>query len=90
MREIGLKAQWIKPYTITTIDSNFSEEYKNIFDEQFNPDSPDAVWCSDITYKYEGLNGKDDKPYERLVISNGNRVVMNYKYCIHYVIERIC
>ena len=88
MREIGLKAQWIKPYTITTIDSNFSEEYKNIFDEQFNPDSPDAVWCSDITYKYEGLNGKDDKPYERLVISNGNRVVMNYKYCIHYVIER--
>lgn len=28
MREMGLKAQWIKPYTITTIDSNFSEEYK--------------------------------------------------------------
>lgn len=42
----------------------------------------------DILDKYEGLNGKDDKPYERLVISNGNRVVMNYKYCIHYVIER--
>lgn len=50
MREMGLKAQWIKPYTITTIDSNFSEEYKNILDEQFNPDAPDAVWCSDITY----------------------------------------
>ena len=33
MREMGLKAQWIKPYTITTIDSNFSEEYKNILDE---------------------------------------------------------
>ena len=57
MREMGLKAQWIKPYTITTIDSNFSEEYKNILDEQFNPDSPDAVWCSDITYiwTYEGF-----------------------------------
>lgn len=30
MREMGIKAQWIKPYTITTVDSNFSEEYKNI------------------------------------------------------------
>lgn len=47
---MGFKAQWIKPYTITTIDSNFSEEYKNILDEKFNPDSPDAVWCSNITY----------------------------------------
>lgn len=50
MREMGLKAQWIKPYTITTIHSDFSEEYKNILNEQFNPDTPDAVWCSDITY----------------------------------------
>ena len=50
MREMGLKAQWIKPYTITTINSDFSEEYKNILNEQFNPDTPDAVWCSDITY----------------------------------------
>lgn len=57
MREMGLKAQWIKPYTITTIDSDFSEEYKNILDEQFNPDFPDAVWCTDITYiwTYEGF-----------------------------------
>ena len=23
---------------------------KNILDEQFNPETPDAVWCSDITY----------------------------------------
>ena len=52
MREMGLKAQWIKPYTITTINSDFSEEYKNILNEQFNPDTPDAVWCSDITYIY--------------------------------------
>ncbi len=57
MREMGLKAQWIKPYTVTTIDSNFCEEYKNILDGQFNPDAPDAVWCSDITYiwTYEGF-----------------------------------
>ena len=50
MREMGLKAQWIKPYPITTIHSDFSEEYKNILNEQFNPDTPDVVWCSDITY----------------------------------------
>lgn len=25
-------------------------ELKNILDEQFNPQEPDAVWCSDITY----------------------------------------
>ena len=57
MREMGLKAKWIKPYTITTIDSNFSEEYKNILDEKFNPNSPDAIWCTDITYiwTYEGF-----------------------------------
>ena len=57
MREMGLKAQWIKPYTITTIDLNFSEEYKNILDEKFNPNSLDAIWCTDITYiwTYEGF-----------------------------------
>lgn len=50
MREMGLKAQWIKPYAIITINSDFREEYKNILNEQFNPDTPDTVWCSDITY----------------------------------------
>ena len=50
MRELGIKAQYVKPYTVTTIDSDFSEDLKNILDEQFNPEEPDAVWCSDITY----------------------------------------
>ena len=50
MRERGLKAQWIKPYTITTIAPDFSGTYKNILKKQFNPDTSDAVWCSDITY----------------------------------------
>lgn len=57
MREMGLKAQYIKPYTITTINSDFSDELKNILKEQFNPEQPDAVWCSDITYiwTFEGF-----------------------------------
>lgn len=50
MKEMGIKAQYIKPYTITTTDSDFSSELNNILDEQFNPEEPHAVWCSDITY----------------------------------------
>lgn len=50
MRELGIKAQYVKPYTVTTIDSDFSNELENILKEQFNPAEPDAVWCSDITY----------------------------------------
>lgn len=57
MREMGIKAQYIKPYTVTTIDSNFSEELVNILNEEFNPEEPNAVWCSDITYiwTFEGF-----------------------------------
>jgi len=57
MREMGIKAQYVKPYTVTTIDSNFSEELTNILNEEFNPSEPNAVWCSDITYiwTYEGF-----------------------------------
>lgn len=57
MRELGIKAQYIKPYTQTTVNSNFSEELQNILNEQFNPPSPNDVWCSDITYiwTYEGF-----------------------------------
>ncbi len=50
MKEMGIKAQWVKPWTITTKDSDFSNELQNILEEQFNPDRPNAVWCSDITY----------------------------------------
>lgn len=50
MREMGIKAQYIKPYIATTIDSDFSTQLKNILNEEFNPKEPNAVWCSDITY----------------------------------------
>ena len=50
MKEMGIKAQWVNPWTITTIDSDFSNELQNILDEQFTPERPNAVWCSDITY----------------------------------------
>jgi hypothetical protein len=47
MKQLGIKAQWVKPWTITTKDSDFSNELQNILDEQFNPDRPNAVWCTD-------------------------------------------
>ena len=50
MRQMGIRAQWSKPWTITTKDSDFSTELQNILDEQFNPNRPNTVWCSDITY----------------------------------------
>ena len=40
MKEMGIKAQWVKPWTITTIDSDFSNELQNILDEQFTPERP--------------------------------------------------
>lgn len=50
MRQMGIRAQWSKPWIATTKDSDFSKELHNILDEQFNPDRPNAVWCTDITY----------------------------------------
>lgn len=50
MRQMEIKAQWIKPFTCTTIDPDFSLRLKNTLDEQFNPEEPNAVWGSDITY----------------------------------------
>ncbi len=50
MRQMGIRAQWVRPWTVTTKDSDFSSELQNILDEQFNPERPNAVWCTDITY----------------------------------------
>lgn len=50
MRQMGIKAQWVKPYIQTSLDSDFSSKLHNILNEQFNSDQPDAVWVSDITY----------------------------------------
>ena len=50
MHELGIRAQWVKHWIATTVESDFSKELHNILDEQFNPDRPNAVWCRDITY----------------------------------------
>jgi transposase InsO family protein len=51
MREMGIRAQYIKPYTVTTINSDFSTNLTNVLNEEFNPPEPNAVWCSDYSDK---------------------------------------
>ena len=52
MREMGIRAQWTKPWTTTTRDSDFSMELHNILNEQFNPERPNVS----AKYSYARLN----------------------------------
>ena len=36
--------------TKTTVSKNFSNRLRNILKRDFDPASPDATWCTDITY----------------------------------------
>ena len=57
MREMGIKAHYIKPYTITTKDYDFSIKLKNILKRNFNPEKPNSAWCTDITYIWTQEDG---------------------------------
>ena len=50
MREMGIKACYIKPYVKTTFDSDFSTKLHNILKRDFSPNKPNEAWCTDITY----------------------------------------
>lgn len=50
MRELGIYAVYLTPWTTTTRNSKFDKQLINILDEQFNPLRPNAVWCIDTTY----------------------------------------
>lgn len=50
MHELGITPKYIKHWTQTTRNSDYSVELKNILDREFNPEKPNAVWCTDITY----------------------------------------
>ena len=57
MHEMGIKACYIKPWTVTTISKDFSAKLKNILKRDFNPKSPDATWCTNITYIWTNQEG---------------------------------
>lgn len=54
MREMGLAACYRKHRTQTTRNPDFSNELKNLLDRDFHPGSPNAAWCTDITYIWTG------------------------------------
>ena len=79
---MGIKAQWIKPWTTTTRDSGFSNELLSILDEQFNPERPNAVWCTDITYIWT----QDGFVYLNCVMGLFARKII----CWELKIEKLC
>lgn len=50
MHDMGIHAWYRRPYTVTTVSKDFSNQLKNIIKRDFCPDKPDCVWCTDITY----------------------------------------
>lgn len=50
MREHLIKAHYIKSYTTTTKDYDFSSTLQNMLNRDFTPTEPNAAWCTDITY----------------------------------------
>lgn len=50
MKEMNIKARYIRKYTVTTKDSNFGTHLKNILNREYNPSHPNEMWCTDITY----------------------------------------
>ena len=50
MKKLGIKPKYIRHRTITTVSRNFASDLKNILHRHFNPEKPDAFWCTDITY----------------------------------------
>lgn len=45
-----LRPGYVKPYTVTTIDSDIDSRLRNPLKENYNPACPNSVWCSDIAY----------------------------------------
>lgn len=50
MKELGIRACYKKPYTVTTISLDFTNALRNILNRDFSPKHPNTVWCTDITY----------------------------------------
>lgn len=57
MREMGIRACYVKHRTQTTKDPDFSGKFRDVLKRSFSPEHPDAAWCTDITYlwTYEGF-----------------------------------
>lgn len=50
MKQMGIKAHYVKKTTKTTINSDVSSKLVNIVNRNFKVERPNAIWVSDITY----------------------------------------
>jgi len=54
MKALGLFATPPKKYVNTTDSDHDKRTYPNVLDRNFNPDAPNKVWVTDITYIHTG------------------------------------
>lgn len=73
MRENKIKAHYIKPYTVTTKDCDFSSKLEDILDRDFNLEAPNQAWCTDITYIWTHNDGFVFKKNNSLDIKQNTR-----------------
>ncbi len=80
MREMGIKACYIKPYVKTTFDSDFSTKLHNILKRDCSPSKPNEAWCTDITsiFTLEGF------VYLTSVMDLYSRKIIAGRICIPY------
>lgn len=57
MKEMGIKAQWVKKKTRTTVNSDLCSTLTNVLQRDFAPERPNAAWCTDITYIWTQEDG---------------------------------
>ena len=50
MRESGLKARYVRKPSYKPLLEGFNAKLNNILVREFNPSSPNEMWCTDITY----------------------------------------
>ncbi len=50
MKEMDIRAIYLKKWVATTIDSDFSSKLTNIIRRNFKASKPNTIWCTDITY----------------------------------------
>ena len=48
MKELGIRACWVSPHTITTLDSDFNSKLTNVLDRKFNPERPNEKYGAQI------------------------------------------
>lgn len=50
MKQENLKARYRRRNKHNTLTSDFNIKLTNILERNFDPDQPNALWCTDITY----------------------------------------